>query len=57
MRPDAEALDALARQRARAVQDALLANTGLNAERVFITNERGGAKTDAGLVRMEMKLE
>jgi hypothetical protein len=57
LRPDAEALDALARQRARAVQDALLTNTELNAERVFITNERGGAKTDAGRVRMEMKLE
>jgi hypothetical protein len=57
LRPDDAALDGLARERARAVQDALLANPDLNPERVFITNEREGALADSGLVRMEMKLE
>jgi hypothetical protein len=57
LRPDAAALDDLARRRARAVQDALLANTGLSPERVFITNEVGGIRNDSGAVRMEMKLE
>jgi hypothetical protein len=57
LRPDDAGLDALARERARAVQDALLANAALNPERVFITNERSGAASESGLVRMEMKLE
>jgi Domain of Unknown Function (DUF748) len=57
MQPDQAALDALGQQRARAVQDALLANTELNAERVFITSERADVKADALQVRMEMKLE
>jgi hypothetical protein len=57
LRPDDAALDGLARERARAVQDALLANADLNPERVFITNEREGALAEGGLVRMEMKLE
>ena len=45
MQPDQAALDALAQQRARAVQDALLANTALSPERVFITSERSEGKT------------
>jgi hypothetical protein len=57
LRPDTEALDELAHQRARAVQDALLANTALSPERVFITNEKGGSRNESGSVRMEMKLE
>lgn len=57
LQPDPAALTALAQQRARAVQDALLANQELNPERVFITGERTEGKADAGKVRMEMKLE
>jgi hypothetical protein len=57
LRPDAAALDELARRRARAVQEALLTNTGLNPERVFITNELSGSGNQSGAVRMEMKLE
>ncbi|HEY5759195.1 MAG TPA: DUF748 domain-containing protein, partial [Steroidobacter sp.] len=57
MKPDDAALTALAQQRARAVQDALLANTELSPERVFITAERSEGKTESNLVRMEMKLE
>ncbi|MBB6095106.1 uncharacterized protein involved in outer membrane biogenesis [Povalibacter uvarum] len=56
-KPDDAALTALARERARSVQDALLANTELNPERVFITAERTEGKSEAGTVRMEMKLE
>ena len=55
--PDASALSALARERARVVQDALLAHTELNAERVFITTERAGSVANENTVRMEMKLE
>jgi hypothetical protein len=57
MQPDPAALDALGQQRARAVQDALLANTQLSPERVFITSERADIKADVPQVRMEMKLE
>lgn len=57
LQPDAAALNALAQQRARAAQDALLANTELNPERVFITGERTEGKPEDGKVRMEMKLE
>jgi hypothetical protein len=57
MQPDDAALTALAQQRSRAVQDALLANTELNPERVFITTERSEGKAESNLVRMEMKLE
>lgn len=57
MQPDDAALTALAQQRSRAVQDALLANTELNPERVFITAERSEGKAESNLVRMEMKLE
>lgn len=57
LRPDDAVLTALAQQRARAVQDTLLANTELNPERVFITAERTEGKTESNLVRMELKLE
>ncbi|MBL8271777.1 DUF748 domain-containing protein [Steroidobacter sp.] len=57
LRPDDSALQALAHARARAVQDALLTNTELNPERVFITAERSEGKSQDANVRMEMKLE
>jgi hypothetical protein len=57
MQPDQPALDALARQRAQAVQSAVLANTAVPPERVFITTDRSAALTNGGEVRMEMKLE
>ncbi len=57
LQPDQAALDALARQRAQAVQSAILANTDVPPERVFITTDRSAALTNDGAVRMEMKLE
>jgi hypothetical protein len=57
MVPDDAALTTLAQQRARAVQEALLANTELSPERVFITAERSEGKSEASLIRMELKLE
>jgi uncharacterized protein involved in outer membrane biogenesis len=57
MQPDAAALEALSRQRAQAVQAAILANTDVPPERVFITTDRSAALTNDGAVRMEMKLE
>jgi hypothetical protein len=57
LQPDDATLTELGRQRARAVQDALLANTELNPERVFITTERTEGKAENSAVRMEMKLE
>jgi hypothetical protein len=57
LQPDDAALTALARDRARAVQDALFANPALSPERVFITAERTEGKPESGTVRMEMKLE
>ena len=57
MQPDASALDTLSRQRAQAVQAAILANTDVPPERVFITTDRSAALTNDGAVRMEMKLE
>lgn len=57
LKPDSEALNGLAQQRARAAQDALLANTELDPERVYITGERTEGKADNGKVRMDMKLE
>jgi len=56
MQPDQPTLEALARQRAQAVQSAVLTNTGVAPERVFITTERGASLKD-GQVRMELKLE
>lgn len=55
--PEQSALDELARQRAQAVQSALLANQELSPERVFITTDRQGVPADDGRVRMELKLE
>jgi len=57
LRPDDSSLTALAQQRARAIQDALLANTELSPERVFITAQRTEGKPQDDTVRMEMKLE
>jgi hypothetical protein len=57
MQPDQPTLDALARQRAQAVQSAVLANTAVAPERLFITTERSASLTNDGKVRMEMKLE
>jgi len=57
MQPEQPALDALARQRAQAVQSAVLANTDVPPERVFITTDRSAALTNDGQIRMEMKLE
>jgi hypothetical protein len=56
-KPDDAALSSLARERARTVQDALLANSELNPERVFITSERNEGKPAGEQVRMDMKLE
>ena len=56
-KPNDAALTALAQQRARAVQDTLLANTELSPERVFITAERSEGKVEDHQVRMELKLE
>jgi hypothetical protein len=57
LRPNDAALTALAQQRARAVQDTLLANIELNPERVFITAERSEGTSEHESVRMELKLE
>ena len=57
LKPDDAALTVLAQQRARAVQDTLLANTELSPERVFITAERSEGKAESDRVRMELKLE
>jgi Domain of Unknown Function (DUF748) len=48
--------DALSQARAQAVQAAVLANTELKPERVFLTNQVSGGGPD-GFVRMELKLE
>jgi hypothetical protein len=57
MRPDAASLDVLAKDRAGAVQAALLTNTELDAPRIFLINERSDQKENGALVRMEMTLE
>ena len=57
LQPDQSAIETLARQRAQAVQAAILANTDVPPERVFITTDRSAALTNDGAVRMEMKLE
>jgi Domain of Unknown Function (DUF748) len=46
----------LGKARATAVQTAILANKELEAERVFLTEEKSGGNED-GKVKMEMKLE
>lgn len=55
--PDDEALRRLGQRRARAVQEALLANPDIAAERLFLTSGRAAASGDNGSVRMELKLE
>ena len=57
LQPDQPTLDALGRQRAQAVQAAVLANTAVAPERLFITTERGASLANDGRVRMELKLE
>lgn len=57
MQPDSPALEALARQRAQAVQSAVLANTAVAPERLFITTDRSALLATDGKVRMELKLE
>lgn len=49
--------DALTRARADAVQAALLTNTELTPERVFLTAISNDVKSPEGVVRMELKLE
>lgn len=53
--PDAR--EALARARADAVQAAILANTGVDPQRVFRSERQSGALDMAGNARMELKLE
>ncbi|MCC7463708.1 MAG: DUF748 domain-containing protein [Gammaproteobacteria bacterium] len=48
---------ALARARADAVQQAVLAGGQVSPERVFLTERPSGAGGEAGAVRMELKLE
>ena len=57
LQPDQPTLDALARERAQAVQSTVLANTAVAPERLFITTERSASLADDGRVRMELKLE
>jgi hypothetical protein len=54
--PTNEQRDALGLARAQAVQSAVLANTELKPERVFLTNQTSGGGAE-GTVRMELKLE
>ncbi len=57
LQPDQPTLETLARQRAQAVQSAVLANTAVAPERLFITTERSASLASDGRVRMELKLE
>lgn len=57
LKPDDEALRRLGQRRARAVQEALLANPDIAAERIFLTGGRAAVAGDDGTVRMELKLE
>lgn len=54
--PDLTQLDTLARARAQAVQGAILANTEVEPQRVFVTTDRPAA-VNADVIRMELKLE
>jgi hypothetical protein len=54
--PDASALDPLAEQRAEAVQRALLTDTGLAPERVFLV-KNGKVTPQDGKVRFELAME
>ncbi|MDB5986378.1 MAG: hypothetical protein JWR16_1431 [Nevskia sp.] len=55
--PDAAALQALGKERAQAVQAAILGNSGVSAERIFVVAGSDSAATDSGAVRMALKLE
>lgn len=56
--PDTAAMDQLGKDRARAVQAALLAGTGINPERLFIVSAATAANGAVeGRVRMELKLQ
>lgn len=55
--PDEAALQQLAKDRARAVQSALLAHPDIAAERIFITVGRDEAPVEQNLVRMKLKLK
>ncbi len=57
LKPMPAALEALGKQRAGVVRDALLANKELKPERVFIVSKAAGAPSSAGSVRMAMELE
>ena len=57
LKPAPAALEALARERAAAVRDALLVNKELDPQRVFIVSKPLQTEPAAGAVRMEMKLE
>jgi len=57
LQPDQSTLDALARQRAQAVQSVVLSDTAVAPERLFITTERSASLASDGRVRMELKLE
>jgi len=57
LKPAPAALEALGKERAGAVRAALLANKGLNPERIFIVARPVEAASPTGTVRMEMKLE
>lgn len=55
--PDEASLQQLAKDRAQAVQAALLANPGIVAERIFITGGTDDATTEGGMVRMALTLK
>jgi uncharacterized protein involved in outer membrane biogenesis len=57
LKPASADLEALGKQRAAAVRDALLSNQELDPQRVFIVSRPVDAASDKGRVRMEMKLE
>ena len=57
IRPSEADLNTLARERAQAVQNALLSSGEVAADRVFITTDRQAGASAEGAVRMEMKLE
>ena len=57
LQPDQGALETLARQRTQSVQAAILANTAVAPERLFITTDRSASLATDGRVRMELKLE
>lgn len=55
--PDATMLDQLAKDRAQAVEAALLVNPSIAPERIFITADSVAPTTDSGAVRMTLKLQ